>query len=142
MRPNGADAWEGIVYKPADGKRYSGKLTLSGDNLTTIASVFGGHLCKSFGWSRASGIQDSSVGKEDRVDISAAVPARRMHGNSAVPLDKEGDTFLVPVSINGELTLIFTIDSGASDVSIPADVVLTLLRTGTLTHDDFLGTKT
>jgi predicted aspartyl protease len=34
------------------------------------------------------------------------------------------------------------IDSGASDVSIPVDVVLTLLRTGTLTKADFTGTET
>ena len=86
----------------------------------------------------------SSSPKEDKADISAAVPAPQIQAiqNSAIPLDKEGNTFLLPVAINGELTLKFTIDSGASDVSIPADVVLTLLRTGTLTHDDFLGTKT
>jgi uncharacterized protein (DUF2147 family) len=138
MKPNGADAWAGTAFNPADGKQYTGKMALSGDHLTTSGCVFGGLICKSFGWSRASRIQDSPAGKEDKADISAAVPAPQMHGmqNSAIPLDKEGDTFLVPVAINGELTLKFTIDSGASDVSIPADVVLTLLRTGTLTHDD------
>jgi predicted aspartyl protease len=36
----------------------------------------------------------------------------------------------------------FTIDSGASDVSIPADVVRTLMRTGTLRSEDFLGAQT
>jgi aspartyl protease family protein len=60
----------------------------------------------------------------------------------AIPLQREGGTFVVPVSINGEITLKFTIDSGAADVSIPADVVMTLLRTGTLTREDFLGTQT
>jgi uncharacterized protein (DUF2147 family)/predicted aspartyl protease len=144
MKPNGADAWAGTAFNPADGKQYIGKMALSGDHLTTSGCVFGGLICKFFGWSRARGIQGSSVGKEDKADISTALPARQMGGkrNSAIPLDKEGDSFLVPVAINGELTLKFTIDSGASDVSIPADVVLTLLRTGTLTHDDFLGTKT
>ncbi len=79
-----------------------------------------------------------------KADISPVLPAAQTQGarNSAIALDREGGTFLVPVVINGELTLKFTLDSGASDVSIPADVVLTLLRTGTLTHDDFLGTKT
>lgn len=33
-------------------------------------------------------------------------------------------------------------DSGAADVSIPADVVMTLMRTGTLRPGDFLGTQT
>jgi clan AA aspartic protease (TIGR02281 family) len=50
-----------------------------------------------------------------------------------------GGTFTVPVTINGQLTLNFTVDSGASDVSIPADVVSTLVRTGTITDADFRG---
>jgi clan AA aspartic protease (TIGR02281 family) len=61
---------------------------------------------------------------------------------SLVPLQIEGGTFTVPVSINNSLTLNFVLDSGATDVSIPADVVLTLMRTGTLNAADFLGTKT
>jgi len=48
----------------------------------------------------------------------------------------------VPVLINGAITLSFTIGSGATDVSIPADVVLTLLRTGTLSSVDFLRIQT
>ena len=48
----------------------------------------------------------------------------------------------VPVSINGALTLNFMVDSGAADVSIPADVVMTLKRTGTIQEGDFLGEKT
>jgi TPR repeat protein/predicted aspartyl protease len=59
----------------------------------------------------------------------------------AVPLQLEGGTFTVPVSINDKLTLNFVLDSGASDVSIPADVVLTLMRTGTLSAADFLGAQ-
>lgn len=46
--------------------------------------------------------------------------------------------FTVPVRINEVLTLDFIVDSGASDVQVPADVVLTLLRTGTISQDDFL----
>ena len=56
-----------------------------------------------------------------------------------VSVKPHGGTFLVPVTINGEITLNFTIDSGASDVSIPADVVSTLIRTGSLESSDFLG---
>ena len=48
----------------------------------------------------------------------------------------------MPVTINGQLTLKFIVDSGASDVSVPADVVMTLLRTETITEADFLGKKT
>ena len=61
---------------------------------------------------------------------------------SNVRLIKEGGTFKVPVRINGVLELHFTVDSGASDVSVPADVALTLMRTGTLQPDDFIGEQT
>jgi gag-polyprotein putative aspartyl protease/Putative peptidoglycan binding domain len=58
------------------------------------------------------------------------------------PLQPAGGTFTVPVLINNRLTLDFVLDSGAADVSIPADVVLTLMRTGTLSEADFLGSQT
>jgi hypothetical protein len=48
---------------------------------------------------------------------------------------------VVPVTINNTLQLEFVLDSGAADVSIPADVVLTLVRTKTLTKSDFMGQK-
>jgi len=34
------------------------------------------------------------------------------------------------------------VDSGAADVSIPADIVLTLMRTKTISQQDFLGQQT
>jgi predicted aspartyl protease len=40
------------------------------------------------------------------------------------------------------ITLNFVVDSGATDVSLPADVVMTLLRTGTMETKDFLGKQT
>jgi predicted aspartyl protease len=61
---------------------------------------------------------------------------------TSVALKRVAGTFIVPVLVNNVMTLDFTIDSGATDVSIPADVVLTLLRTGTLHKDDFFGQKT
>jgi hypothetical protein len=63
-------------------------------------------------------------------------------GETIVPMVGDGGTFRVPVTINGQLTLNFVIDSGAADVSVPADVVMTLLRTGTITDTDFLGKQT
>jgi clan AA aspartic protease (TIGR02281 family) len=50
--------------------------------------------------------------------------------------------FVVPASINGAIALDFTVDSGADDVAVPADVVLTLMRAGTIKDTDFLGTET
>jgi predicted aspartyl protease len=78
---------------------------------------------------------------------SASMPAKPseqpsvISGATVVPMVPEGGSFVVPVRINDQITLKFVIDSGASDVSIPADVVMTLLRTGTITDADFLGTQ-
>jgi clan AA aspartic protease (TIGR02281 family) len=58
---------------------------------------------------------------------------------SVVPLKQEGGTFVVPVLINDVIKLNFTIDSGAADVSLPADVVSTLIRAGSLKSSDFTG---
>ena len=60
----------------------------------------------------------------------------------AVPLQRQGGTLVVPVLINNAITLNFVIDSGAADVSVPADVVATLVRTGTVETADFVGEKT
>jgi len=59
-----------------------------------------------------------------------------------VRLERQGGILFVPVLINGRMLLDFIIDSGASDVIIPADVVSTLWRTGTLSDADFTGSKT
>ena len=63
-------------------------------------------------------------------------------GTTVVPMVLEGGTFVIPVRINDQITLNFVIDSGASDVSVPADVVMTLRRTGTISDADFLGNET
>jgi len=59
-----------------------------------------------------------------------------------VALKPDGGTYAVPVLINGVISLDFTIDSGASDVTLPADVARTLIRSGTLTQADLIGAKT
>ena len=59
-----------------------------------------------------------------------------------VPLVKAGGVYTLPVEINGVLTLHFVLDSGAADVNIPADVAMTLLRTGTIKDTDFLPGQT
>jgi clan AA aspartic protease (TIGR02281 family) len=56
-----------------------------------------------------------------------------------IPLVREGGTYEVPVRLNDQFALNFTLDTGAADVAIPADVVSTLLRTGTVTERDFIG---
>jgi clan AA aspartic protease (TIGR02281 family) len=59
-----------------------------------------------------------------------------------VALSRSDSTFIVPAVVNGALRLGFVVDSGASDVVIPIDVMTTLMRTGTLRENDFLGKQT
>jgi len=59
-------------------------------------------------------------------------------GAMEIPLQKHGGVYTLPVRINGVITLDFILDSGASEVAIPADVFLTLLRTGTIKDEDIL----
>jgi hypothetical protein len=58
---------------------------------------------------------------------------------SDIAVHKGDALYTVPVTINGEITLNFLIDSGASDVIIPADVVSTLVRAGSVTKHDIFG---
>jgi hypothetical protein len=48
-------------------------------------------------------------------------------------------TYTISVQINGALVLPFVLDTGASLEVIPADVFRTLVRTGTVTRNDFVG---
>lgn len=74
---------------------------------------------------------------------SIATPVPPHSSTTSVPMKQQpSGTFAVPVLINGAITLNFMVDSGASDVTIPMDVVLTLMRTGTLTTNDFVGKET
>ena len=61
--------------------------------------------------------------------------------STEIPLSKQRGVYELPVKINGVISLHFILDTGASEVTIPADVALTLLRTGTITQRDFLPGK-
>jgi clan AA aspartic protease (TIGR02281 family) len=58
--------------------------------------------------------------------------------SESIPLVREHGTLQVPVVINGKISLNFTIDSGATDVTIPANVFFSLSRQGTVSPQDFL----
>ncbi len=73
-----------------------------------------------------------------RAEAAASNPSQR----SELPLKVKGGTFVVPVEINGAITLDFIVDSGAADVVMPADVVSTLLRSGSIKPSDFIGSQT
>jgi len=63
-------------------------------------------------------------------------------GPRSIRMKADGGAYVVPVTINNAIKLDFVVDSGSADVSVPADVVLTLIRTGTINQSDFLGNRT
>ena len=63
-------------------------------------------------------------------------PSTAEAGITEVPLVHYSGTFKVPVLINDVMMLHFTVDSGASSVTIPMDVASTLVRTGTIDESD------
>jgi len=90
---------------------------------------------------------EGSRARRRNQSIAASGPARdsrTRHGSSASStlMKKSRGTYVVPVVINDAITLDFTVDSGASDVTIPVDVVTTLIRAGTIRGADFIGEKT
>jgi hypothetical protein len=136
---------DGVISAPANGKgtytyangaRYIGEFRDGVPNGRGAYYLVNGSIWESGLWEN-----NQFVGP---VTAAANGPAHKdtSHGHAEIALVGDGGTFKVPVVINGSLTLNFTIDSGAADVSIPADVVLTLMRTGTLAGSDFLGTQT
>ena len=78
----------------------------------------------------------------DAASHRTPVTAAPATGTEEVALKAEGGELLVPVVINDSVKLDFMLDSGASIVTIPADVAMTLIRTGTITRDDYLGRQT
>jgi clan AA aspartic protease (TIGR02281 family) len=71
-----------------------------------------------------------------KAELGQAHPAA-----NRIPLAREGGTLVAPVIINNAVKLNFTVDSGAADVSIPADVFSTLVRTGTVRQADMRGPR-
>lgn len=70
---------------------------------------------------------------------AANTQASQSDTSVSIPMQPDGGTYVVPTRINNAITLNFTVDSGAADVVIPADVVSTLIRAGALDSSDFIG---
>ena len=57
-----------------------------------------------------------------------------------IALDSHGHDYTVPVRINGALTANFVVDSGASVIVLPKDMVEELTKSGAIAEGDRLGT--
>lgn len=86
--------------------------------------------------------RDANAGLLALDDPFTTPPPQNSGGRLAVAVLQGGGTYEVPVLINNAIRLKFVVDSGASLVSIPADVVKTLLREGSLQPSDFIGQQT
>jgi clan AA aspartic protease (TIGR02281 family) len=67
------------------------------------------------------------------------VPAEAAAGAAEIALESDGQGYVVPVRINGALTVKFIVDSGAGVVVLPSDLVETLTRAGAIAPGDTLG---
>jgi len=74
-----------------------------------------------------------------KISLGTTAPKQYPSSRAQVPLKKDGGIFAVPVEINGVITLDFMVDSGASDVTVPADVFSTLRRMGAVKDSDITG---
>ena len=72
---------------------------------------------------------------------SADLTIKPTTGSGAVKMEQRGGTYIVPVLVNDAIQLDFVVDSGAADVSLPADVLSTLFRTHTVDKSDIVGEK-
>ena len=60
----------------------------------------------------------------------------------SISVEPHDGAFVVPVVLNDIVKGKFIVDSGSADVSIPEDVASALMKSGTLTGADLLGSKT
>src|ERR1051326_7130414 len=71
----------------------------------------------------------------------ALTPEAQTLPPQAFHMEAYNGAFVIPVRLNDVMTENFIVDSGAADVSIPAEIAAKLKQLGTLTEADFLGQK-
>jgi len=76
------------------------------------------------------------------VDQPYGVASPAVTMEDQIPLRKEGSSYYLPVSVNGFPPMEFVLDSGADVVQLPREVVLTLVRAGTLQSNDLIAPTT
>jgi predicted aspartyl protease len=85
------------------------------------------------------GLPDSAPPEQQIVSSAPSAPnLRAKEKEEEIPLRRQGNTYSLLVLVNGIIPIPFVLDTGAGDVLLPADVVFTLLRTGTLQSSDFI----
>jgi clan AA aspartic protease (TIGR02281 family) len=78
----------------------------------------------------------------DSAETSVEIATGGSGARKIVLLENDSGTYRVRVVVNDVIALNFMLDTGASDVSIPANVLATLMETGTVNDSDYRGTRT
>lgn len=58
-----------------------------------------------------------------------------------IPLQKKAGVYHLPVELNDVMSLMFILDTGAADMSLPQEVVQSLIQSGTIKAEDFISSK-
>jgi clan AA aspartic protease (TIGR02281 family) len=91
------------------------------------------------------GLTEISAKAVRQLKTELGLPIEGGNGNSPletrIPLVKMSGGLIAPVVINNSIKLDFIVDSGASDVSIPADVFSSLVRANTVTQAEITGVR-
>jgi clan AA aspartic protease (TIGR02281 family) len=91
------------------------------------------------------GLTEISAKAVRQLKSELGLPIEGGNGNSPretrIPLVRMSGGLIAPVVINNSIKLNFVVDSGASDVSIPADVFSSLIRTHSVTQADITGDR-
>jgi clan AA aspartic protease (TIGR02281 family) len=136
-RPNSAKAH----YVQAEVYARAGKLNLARNELAKAEQLDPG---MTFAKPRAIAELKAQLAARSGSGSNSTLPENAAASHSSevrVLLASNGGVLLAPVIINNSIKLNFLVDSGASDVSIPADVFSSLLRSGAITQADIRGSR-
>lgn len=76
------------------------------------------------------------------VGVHSAMGLEGLPVQEVILLEKYGGVYHVPVEINGVVRLLFILDTGAAEMSVPADLVLLLRQMGQLGKNNYISPKT
>lgn len=97
---------------------------------------------RSYSFTELDSEKDPFAAKNIPVKVVDAETSKSHQKIEEIKLEKnEGGTYSIPATLNDVLKIDFIFDSGASEVSISADVALTLIKTGTIAAEDWLESK-
>lgn len=86
MKPAAANKWQGEIYNSQNGKKYSGNITLTSDDVLRIEGcVLGGIFCGGENWTRVQTIGQTAPAQKSKGKQTA--PARPKDKTGAGPED-------------------------------------------------------